>query len=180
MIRVELVTTWGQFGANTRLVTAHQVVNVADNLLPGLRIAEIKKEFQAGAGGELKGKMRAPWSSSALAVNSFLPWRTNGDAVSLLGLGPFPPTLEFEAKCPNKVSGTPPHLDVLFKTDSEVAGVESRCTEFAQGSPHREVSARYLALEERRDPRASSRWFAALAKTADFPLLDSYQLVRAA
>lgn len=47
-----------------------------------------------------------------------------------------------------------------------------------QGSVHKAVSARYLALEARRDARASSRWFAALEKTAEFPLLDSYQLVK--
>src|SRR5205823_284053 len=43
---------------------------------------------------------------------------------------------------------------------------------------HKEVSPSYLTLAAAGDPRASSRWFAALAQTADFPLLDSYQLVK--
>ena len=49
------------------------VVDLEDNLLPGITRAEIEEAFGAGAGHELKGKMRAPWSSSALAVNSFAP-----------------------------------------------------------------------------------------------------------
>jgi hypothetical protein len=177
-VRPALKTALVDVKPGARLDDDDYVVDVADNLLPGLRVADIKKEFKAGAGGELKGKMRAPWSSSALAVNSFLPWRTSRKAVGLLGLGPLSPTFTFEAKCPNKVSGTPPHLDVLFETDTAVVAVESKCTEFVQGSAHKAVSARYLALEARRDPRASSRWFAVLSQTAAFPLLDSYQLVK--
>jgi hypothetical protein len=53
----------------------HYVVDVADTLLPGLLVRDIEREFQAGAGGELRFKLRAPWSSSALAVNAFLPLR---------------------------------------------------------------------------------------------------------
>ena len=154
------------------------VVHTADNLLPGLSIRDIEREFTAGAGGELKGKMRAPWSSSALAVNAFLPWRMHRDAVPVLDLGSFALPFAFEAKCPNKVSRTPPHLDVLFKTDHKIVAVESKCTEFVQGSAHLAVSARYLALEAAHDPRASSHWFRALASTAGFALLDSYQLVK--
>lgn len=165
-------------GPGAVLDEADYVVDVADNLLPGFAVADIEDEFSAGAGGELKGKMRAPWSSSALAVNSFLPFRTHGTPVGFRGLGPFAPAFEFEAKCPNKVSGTPPHLDVLFTRGDEIVAVESKCTEFLQGSAHTAVSTRYLALKERGDSRASSRWFAALTQTADFPLLDSYQLVK--
>jgi hypothetical protein len=154
------------------------VIDVADNLLPGLRVAAIEKEFDAGAGGELKGKMRAPWSSSALAINAFLPWRTNETPVGFLGLGPFSPAFEFEARCPNKVSGAPPHLDVLLRRNHEVLGVESKCTEFIQGSAHTAVSSRYLALERRGDERTASKWFGALSHADDFPLLDTYQLVK--
>ena len=61
------------------------VVDPEDNLLPGITIAELKREFGAGAGNELKSKMRAPWSSSALAVNSFARWR-NERGLRLAGL----------------------------------------------------------------------------------------------
>jgi GIY-YIG catalytic domain len=49
------------------------VLDVVDNLLPGVDLASLHAEFHAGAGRELEAKMRAPWSSSALAVNSFAP-----------------------------------------------------------------------------------------------------------
>jgi hypothetical protein len=154
------------------------VVDVADTLLPGLLVRDIEGEFQAGAGSELRVKMRAPWSSSALAVNAFLPWRMRRDAVPVLGLGPFALPFAFEAKCPNKVSSIPPHLDVLFETGSAIVAVESKCTEFVQGNAHLTVSRRYLALAAAHDSRASSHWFRALARTAAFTLLDSYQLVK--
>jgi hypothetical protein len=154
------------------------VVDVADSLLPGLSVRDIAGEFSAGAGGELRGKMRAPWSSSALAVNAFLPWRLRREAVPVLELGPFAPPFAFEAKCPNNVSSIPPHLDVLFKLEGKIVGVESKCTEFLQGGTHLDVSVRYLALAAANDPRASSKWFLLLACTAEFALLDSYQLVK--
>jgi hypothetical protein len=46
-------------------------VEVAANLLPGIGLDDIEAEFAADAGAELESKMLAPWSSSALAVNSF-------------------------------------------------------------------------------------------------------------
>ncbi len=154
------------------------VVDVADNLLPGLCLREIEREFGAGAGGELRGEMRAPGSSSALAVSSFLPWRTHGNAVPVFSLGPFASPFEFEAKCPNGVSRISPHLDVLFETDHKIVGIEAKCTEFVQGSAHTPVSEGYRGLETANDPRAASLWFGALASTEDFALLDSYQLIK--
>jgi hypothetical protein len=59
------------------------VVRLEDNLLPGIARAEIEAAFGAGAGQELEGKMRAPWSSSALAVNSFAPWQPNPGSLTL-------------------------------------------------------------------------------------------------
>jgi hypothetical protein len=154
------------------------VVDAADNLLPGLSVRDIEGEFTAGAGGELRDKMRAPWSSAALAVNAFLPWRLRREAVPVLDLGPFARPFAFEAKCPNRVSPTPPHLDALFRLERQTVGVESKCTEFIQGSTHPAVSARYLALEAANDPRVSSNWFPLLASTAEFALLNSAQLVK--
>jgi hypothetical protein len=49
--------------------------HVQDNLLPGISLAEVEGDFAGAPGHELESKIRAPWSSSALAVNSFAPWR---------------------------------------------------------------------------------------------------------
>src|SRR5262245_54847110 len=59
------------------------VVRLEDNLLPGITRSEIEEAFGAGAGQELEGKMRAPWSSSALAVNSFAPWQRDPALLTL-------------------------------------------------------------------------------------------------
>src|SRR4051812_18992627 len=80
------------------------VVELEDNLLPGITRSEIEDAFGAAAGKELEGKMRAPWSSSALAVNSFAPWARDPALLSLAGISGFSETLAFEAKCQNGVS----------------------------------------------------------------------------
>lgn len=77
------------------------VVHLEDNLLPGITRAQIEDAFGAGAGQELEGKMRAPWSSSALAVNSFAPWQHDPGVLTVAGISGFTKTLAFEAQCPN-------------------------------------------------------------------------------
>jgi hypothetical protein len=153
-------------------------VELIDNLLPGVTLADVEAEFRAGAGQELAAKMRAPWSSSALAVNSFTPWRRDPSHLSLAGLNGFRGPVHFEAQCPNGVSLTPPHLDVLLECGQRVVGVESKCLEHVRGTGTIAVSAKYLRLRERKDPRAASPWFAALEHVGQFARLDGYQLVK--
>jgi Restriction Endonuclease associating with ARP len=148
-----------------------------DNLLPGIARSEIEEAFGAGAGQELEGKMRAPWSSSALAVNSFAPWTRDQALLTLAGISAFTETLAFEAQCPNGVSRIPPHLDVLLERGDEIVGVESKCTEYLTPKTAKVADA-YLALADKGDERAGSRWFGALAELANFRLLDAYQLVK--
>jgi hypothetical protein len=153
------------------------VVQLEDNLLPGITRGEIADAFGAGAGQELAGKMRAPWSSSALAVNSFAPWQRDPALLALAGLSGFTETLAFESKCPNGVSRIPPHVDVLLRRSHEIVAVESKCTEYLAPKASK-IAAAYLALGEKGDDRARSRWFAALAEVPRFRLLDAYQLVK--
>jgi hypothetical protein len=152
-------------------------VRLEDNLLAGVARADIEAAFGAGAGQELEGKMRAPWSSSALAVNSFAPWQRDPGSLMLAGITGFTEALAFEAKCPNGVSTIPPHLDVLLERGDAIVGVESKCTEYLSPKASK-VAAAYLALAARRDERAASRWFAALADVHTFRFLDAYQLVK--
>ncbi len=153
------------------------VVRLEDNLLPGIARADIEAAFGAGAGQELEGKMRAPWSSSAFAVNSFAPWQRDPASLMLAGITGFTEALAFEAKCPNGVSAIPPHLDVLLERGEALVGVESKCTEYLSPKTSK-VAAAYLALATRGDERAASRWFAALADVPSFRFLDAYQLVK--
>jgi hypothetical protein len=59
-----------------------------------------------------------------------------------------------------------------------VVGVESKCLEQVRGIGTLSVSPKYFRLRERSDPRASSRWFAALEQVDQFARLDGYQLVK--
>lgn len=61
------------------------LLNVVQNLLPPLTLEGIEADFRDAAGHELETKMRAPWSSSALAVNSFWRWRDDPSLLDLAG-----------------------------------------------------------------------------------------------
>jgi Restriction Endonuclease associating with ARP/GIY-YIG catalytic domain len=154
------------------------VLDVQDNLLAGISLGDIEPYFQDAAGHELEGKMKAPWSSSALAVNSFAPWRGDSDRLRVAGHSGFQPDFSFEHPCPNKVSRIHPHLDIILERPGEVVAIESKFTEYLQGSDHPPVSASYRKLAEIGDDRAGSRWFAALDQVESFLLLDAYQLVK--
>src|SRR5262245_2381960 len=75
-------------------------VDLEDNLLHGLTRKDLEREFGAAAGQELDGKMRAPWSSSALAVNAFWPWKSSSSQLSIAGMTGFSPDVRLEAQCP--------------------------------------------------------------------------------
>jgi hypothetical protein len=153
------------------------VVEVELNLVPGILRGDIADAFATATGSELDGKLRAPWSSSALAVNSFGRWQRDLDRFALGGISGFDGTPAFEAKCPNGVSSVPPHLDVLLTRGDDVVAVESKCTEYlARKTP--QVSQAYLVLRRRFDERATSRWFGALSAVPEFELLDAYQLIK--
>ena len=148
-----------------------------DNLLPGISLAEIEAEF-TDAATTSSSKMRAPWSSSALAVNWFARWRSDATFLPLAGRVGFDARFKFEEQCPNGVSAIAPHLDVVLRRPGEVVAVESKCTEFIQGGDHGPVAASYKRLADRGDERAASRSFAALDHVEQFLLLDGYQLVK--
>jgi hypothetical protein len=152
------------------------VVDVRDNLLPGLDIDAVEREFAAGAGKELASKMRAPWSSSALAVNAFLPWREDPTGLTVAGCQGFSPGFKFEVACANGVSGFDSYLDLILRRGDEVVAIESKCTEFMQGSSHEAVATSYRRLRDRNDPRCASRWYAALdmSRTSSFAIRTNW------
>ena len=99
------------------------------NLVPGVRLEDIQADFAQGSGNEMEGKFRAAHSSSALAANTFGPWRKNPQALSLLGKTGFE-SLQFEKHCPTGLGGIPPNLDLVIVGTDVVIGVESKFLEF--------------------------------------------------
>ena len=80
-----------------------------------------RNSFGKGAGSELTGKMKALHSSSALAANFFDYWTDGDKAILLWALGvdgDSAKLLDFEAKFPTGLGGTPPHLDAAITLDS--------------------------------------------------------------
>ena len=72
------------------------VSRVEDNLLPNIDVGLVRQAFGGAAGHELKSKMRAVHSSSALVVNAFAPWMGDLHHLHLAGSEGFN-VLEFEA-----------------------------------------------------------------------------------
>lgn len=98
-----------------------------------------RQSFIDGSGGELvdspKGpaKMKALYSSSALAVNVFDFWVTH-DKTALskaMYLDDEIVSISFEGKFPTGLRGTPPNLDiVLALSTGHVVGIESKFSEW--------------------------------------------------
>lgn len=113
----------------------------ADNLIPGVALDDFRADLDAADGNELRdGKTRpakfcASYSSSALAVNTFAPFKAHPDALTIAGICGFTQPSQFEGKCPNglfEANGEPsrsPNLDVLAFAGNTVVAVESKFLE---------------------------------------------------
>lgn len=105
-----------------------------DNLIEGVTAADFEADLRRGAGNELTdrpdepAKFRAAYSSSALAVNTFAPFRRQPERLSLAGITGFD-ALEFEYPCDNGLVGTNPHFDLFARTATTVIAVESKFLE---------------------------------------------------
>jgi hypothetical protein len=61
--------------------------SIDDNLLPGVSRAQFEADLRKGDGNELAAKFLAAYSSSALAVNCFAPFKIEkGDAHFAVGI----------------------------------------------------------------------------------------------
>lgn len=101
------------------------------NLLPEVQLEDFRADLAQGSGDELAGKFLAAHSSSALAVNTFGPWRSNPQSLQLLGQTGFT-ALQFERKCPTGLPGIPPNLDLVLESPGAVIGVESKFLEILE------------------------------------------------
>ena len=101
-----------------------------------------RRSFENGSGSELRTKMRALHSSSALAVNFFEYW-TTADCTSLvhaLDLDSAVASVAFESQHHTGLEGNPPNLDVcLMLVSGRTAAIESKfCEWLGRKSPDKE------------------------------------------
>ena len=105
------------------------VRDIQDNLCQPLS-PHAHRCFARGAGSELRGHMRALHSSSALAANLFDYWTERDKSPLLAALGvdaKGETSLDFEARFPTGLGGTPPHLDVAMRRSTGfVVAVEAK------------------------------------------------------
>jgi hypothetical protein len=176
--RIALHQALASYSPTAKFDEQEYVCDVRDNLLlPDIDLDSIRPDFEAGAGHELKGKMRAPHSSSALAVNMFGRWRRDPTTLRICGETGFE-ELRFEKPCPTGLGGTAPHLDVLAVSRDAVIAIESKCIEYLQAK-HADFSPSYDTID---DARANSPFFKLIARLRDnadeFRSLDAAQLIK--
>lgn len=145
------------------------------NLVPGVRLEDIQADFLQGSGSELEGKFCAAHSSSALAANTFGPWRNQPEKLNLLGMSGFT-SFRFERQCPTGLGGIPPNLDFLVEGPEIVIGAESKFLEIlTPKKPHFAASYKPENL-----PQMEKCWADWMEELKEGPeqFLDAAQLVR--
>ena len=161
---------------STEPLNAHGYAARPDlNLVPGVQLADIQADFLQGSGNELEGKFCAAHSSSALAANTFGPWRKIPQELNLLGMSGFT-SFQFERQCPTGLGGIPPNLDFLVDGPEIVIGAESKFLEIL--TPKQPKFAHSYKPENLPQMEKSwSEWMAEL-KAGPEQYLDAAQLVR--
>jgi len=152
-------------------------------LTPGTRA-----DFAAADGGEFgrpgqRAKIAALHSSSALAVNFFDYWTTRDPKpiAAALELDEETPEIRFEQKFPTGVGPRAPNLDIVFRGETSLLGIESKfCETFGpKGS----------ALQAKYFPGDRELWFdaglpgaqeaaAKLRTDSSFKFVDASQLLK--
>jgi hypothetical protein len=155
------------------------VSEAGQNLIEGVRLVNFEADLRQGDGNEMEGKFRAAHSSSALAVNTFAPFKSDPAALRLPRGGGFA-SLRFERKCPHGLVGRrSPNLDVVVEGPSGVVAVESKCLE-SLTSHAAKFALAYDA--EIRDGRRGTAWFQEMLRLVEEPRtyrwLDAAQLVK--
>jgi len=126
------------------------------NFVQGISFSDFQEDFEDGAGDELRDKMKAPYSSSALAVNVFGRWRRDPSTLALRNETNFG-SLEFEKRCSTGLRGFPPHLDLVVEGVQRIVAIESKCTEHLDPKTNQAgFSESYRTIN---DHRRQSPWF---------------------
>ncbi|MEO2033603.1 MAG: hypothetical protein ABGZ35_16105 [Planctomycetaceae bacterium] len=147
-----------------------------ENLVKGVQLRQFESDLQKGAGNELHSKFLAVHSSTALAVNSFAPFKDAPESLACCGRTGFS-AISFERECRTGLrGGTHPHLDVWLENDREICAVESKLTEYF----NRKVAEYSDSYQREKFPHAEDCWWDLLenSKFVGMKHLDVAQLVK--
>jgi hypothetical protein len=113
--RAALIASFARSNPGIALDGKGYVSSAEQNLIEGVLLADFEADLRQGDGNELEGKFRAAHSSSALAVNTFAPFKQRPATLQLPVGGGFT-ALSFERKCPHGLAGRrPPNLDAVLE-----------------------------------------------------------------
>jgi restriction endonuclease-like protein len=157
-----------------RLNASGYAESAQENLVAGVEFSRIESDLRRGDGNELEGKFKAAHSSSALAVNSFGPFKVHPEQLSLLDHHGAT-NLEFERRFPIFRGGRAPNLDVWAEfRDSRIA-VESKLLEYLTPK-----MGKFSAAYDRLEPHCESCWWRAYehSQRGAAQYLDRAQLLK--
>jgi hypothetical protein len=143
-------------------------------------LEHFRADLNGGAGSELKGdpsKFSAAYSSSALAVNSFAPFKTHRGDLTLAGQRNFD-SIVFEKACDTGLDGTPPNLDVFCTAGNRIVAVESKCTEYLTAKPAKFRDSYKTLPADLFEPAWDEVFRMLNANPIQFAPLDAAQLVK--
>jgi hypothetical protein len=153
------------------------------NLIPGVYKRDFWDDLESGDGNELSEKKGSPakfcaaYSSSALAVNSFGPFRHSPELLLFAGCVSYVET-QFERKCLNGLQGKPPNLDFFAASSTSVVGVESKFIEPLR-RPKVGFPDQYApAMKAKAEPVWRQVYESLVADPKRFKHLDAAQLVK--
>ena len=154
-----------------------------ENLIPGVEKNDFWTDLGAGAGNELVDGKRDPakfcaaFSSSALAVNAFGPFRHRPNHLELLGHSGFADS-QFEKPLPTGLRGTDPHLDFFAVDAAAIVCVESKFLEILWPKEAKFADSYAVVIES----LAESGWTGVYKELKRdprlFKYLDAAQLVK--
>jgi Restriction Endonuclease associating with ARP len=156
------------------------VVSTVDDVMLQRALGDLRE----GSGGELtatghrRPKFHSAFSSCALAVNVFGPWRLDPSDLPLDDASGYT-DLRFEAQRPIFPSrATPPNLDVLVESGSQVVAIESKATEYLVGNERASFAERYRDAVDELGHESWRNVYELLTRTPEhYRFLNADQLV---
>jgi hypothetical protein len=154
-----------------------------ENLIQGVEKQDFWSDLGAGAGNELvddsKGpaKFCAAYSSSALAVNAFGPFRHAPGSLEILGYSEFTDT-QFEKPLPTGLRGTDPHLDFYAQGRDQIVCIESKFLEPLHSKVAKFADSYEGAIASLAEPCWAEVYKGLKQNPRQFKYLDTAQLVK--
>jgi len=153
------------------------------NLISGVEKEDFWSDLGAGAGNELTDNSKGPakfcaaFSSSALAVNVFGPFRNKPNNLEILDYTGFE-TTQFEKPLTTGLRGTDPHLDFYAQGHDQIVCIESKFLEPLWPKEAKFANSYEEAIELLAERSWTDVYTGLKSDPRQFKFLDAAQLVK--